>query len=483
MSRANIEIVQLDPVADSVNVYKKNVYTSVTDVDEYRLVGNFSVKASDKSLLVAVDAPINNAIVYRVVPVIKGLEGFEFTNVVVKPLRFSEMKAVSLTASIAKEGIDIEVRRIPSAVVAVQLMRKNHTTSDRDWTMLTAPTLIDKSTRMSDIVVFNDNAVKASNVYEYAVHATYRAGTSTRMGTETIEYVKPNPGKVDIKTSNLVVSHDPEPNVSFDVLPKLIDTDASTLKNLLEVAGIKEYFNADIEAQRDKLNGILAYSVQRIDLLTGQRDDFGVITSSRFSDDELRKINGIDQLKLGRSYRYIISALFRAPETMFDEFKKTVKDPITKRTYSYYPAKFMHPLALTEGVLVSSQGLKTRYAKSPMSHGELGTYAKVDVSFDSQPSLIMDASVTKFDRDTNVITWKVHGVTNVIDHFLISTEVHGVKTMIGKAHSSFPTGVCQYLHQIDSNNLGDVRYVITPVMNDYTVGQSVSTNSIIIEAV
>ncbi len=481
MSRANLEIVQVDTTSDSVNVYKKNVYTSVTDVDEYNLIGNFRVKTSDKSLLIPVDVPTHNAIIYRVVPVRKGIESFEFTNAVVKPTRFSEIKSISLSSQIDASGITIEARRLPPAAVSIQLLRKNNTTFESSWTTLTNPVLIDRSMRMSDIYTYNDIAVKSSNIYEYTARIYYRSGTVKEMGTETIEYVRPNPGKVEIKTDNLIVTHDVDPNVSFDVNLKLSDTDMSTLKKLLELAGIKEYFNADVTTQRDQLNGVLAYSVQRIDLSTGQRDDFGIITSTRFSDDDARKINGIDKLKTGRGYRYIISALLRSPETMFDDYRKTVTDTITKKTYTYNPAKFLHPLALTQGVLVSAQGLRSRYAKSPLAHGELGTFAKVDVSFDKQPSLIVDASASRFDIDTNIISWRMHGQTSLVDHFLISMEVHGVKSIIGKAHSSFSSGNCQFIHQLNADTAGEIKYVITPVMNDYMIGSSVTTNSLIVE--
>lgn len=482
MSRANIEIVQTDSVADSVNIYKKNVYTSVADTDEYRLIGNFSVKSTDKSLIVPVDSPVHNATIYRIVPVRLGVESFEFTNVVIKPTRFSEIKSLSISGRILAEGITVEIRRIPSSAISIQLLRKNHTIHDSDWTTLTDPIVLDKTVRMSDIMSFNDIAVKTMNIYEYSARIYYRSGIVKQMGSEILEYIRPNPGKVEIKTDGLIVSHDPDPNVKFNVTLKLTDSDVSTLKKLLEVAGIKDYFDADIAKQRDQLNGILAYAVQRIDLSTGQRDDFGIVTGTQFSDDDLRKITGIDQLKLGRGYRYIISALFRTPESMFDEFRKTTIDPVTKKTYTYSPAKFMHPLALTQGVLVSAQGLRTRYAKSPLAHGELGTYAQIDVSFDRQPSLVVDASASRFDKDTNVITWRVHGVTSLVDHFLISTEVHGVKTIIGKAHSSFSSGNCQYIHQLSNDVVGEVKYVITPVMNDYVIGSPVTTNSLVVEA-
>ena len=481
MSRANLEIVQLDKSSDSVNVYKKNVYTSVTDIDEYNLIGNFPVKMSDKSLLIPVDVPMHNAIIYRVIPVRKGIESFEFTNAVIKPTRFSEIKSISLSSGIDASGITIEARRLPTSAISIQLLRKNHTTFESSWTTINNPVLIDKAMRMSDVYTFNDDTVKSSNVYEYSTRIYYRSGTVRQMGTEIIEYVRPNPGKVEIKTDNLVVTHDEDPNVSFDVTLKLSDTDISTLKKLLEVAGIKEYFNSDISTQREQLNGVLAYSVQRIDLSTGQRDDYRIITSTRFSDNDARKINGIDKLKTGRSYRYIISAFLRSPETMFDDYRKTVTDSITKKTYTYNPAKFLHPIALTRGVLVSAQGLRTRYAKSPLAHGELGTFAQVDVSFDKQPSLIVDASASRFDNDTNIVSWRMHGQTSLVDHFLISREVHGVKTIIGKAHSSFSTGNCQYLHQLGVDDAGEIKYVITPVMNDYVIGSSVTTNSLIVE--
>src|SRR3990167_3722478 len=186
MSRANIEIVQTDSVADSVNIYKKNVYTSVADTDEYGLIGNFSVKSTDKSLIVPVDSPVHNATIYRIVPVRLGVESFEFTNVVIKPTRFSEIKSLSISGRILAEGITVEIRRIPSSAISIQLLRKNHTIHDSDWTTLTDPIVLDKTVRMSDIMSFNDIAVKTMNIYEYSARIYYRSGIVKQMGSEIL---------------------------------------------------------------------------------------------------------------------------------------------------------------------------------------------------------------------------------------------------------------------------------------------------------
>jgi hypothetical protein len=175
-----------------------------------------------------------------------------------------------------------------------------------------------------------------------------------------------------------------------------------------------------------------------------------------------------------------VTTLLRQPETMFQEFVKTSVDQVTKKSYNFSPAKFLHPLALTKGIIVTSAGLKTRFAKEPMAHGIVGTLQTVEVSFDNQPARVIDASTARFNKYLNVLTWKLEGSISQVDHFLIVKDVHGVRTVIGKAHSDFKFGNCQYLHPLTSRDKGEIKYIITPVFNDYTLGVPVSTNAVIV---
>lgn len=479
-SRANLEIKQVDPRAVAVKVFQKQISRAVVGSEDYVFVGTFPVKSEQQSLLVQVDDPQSSTVIYRVVPVgAQGTDGFEFTNVVLNPKRYQPINALSLTAYAVDTGMKIEARHIPPTVVAIEFLVRNMTTYESGYTNVGGDLqLIDDSIRTIDHVSVIDNNVKSGNIYEYVARLVHRSGTSSLAGNVTIEFIDPTPGKVDTRIENLVVDQLNDANVTFTVATNVIDTGIDVVKTLLQRQDIYELFKNDVLREREFLKSLIAHSVQRVDLTTGVRDDFGIITTSNFNDRDLRKNQAIDPLKLGHRYRYEVTALLRSPETMFESLKKEGIDPTTKKSFRFNPAKFMHPIALKRGNIVTSAGLRTRYSKEAMSHGALGTVVSFEVSFDQEQASIVDASVSRFDRFTNVLAWKVNGSIDQVDHFLIMKDQDGVRTVVGKVHSEFEYGNCQYVHSLEGRDSGSFSYVIVPVFNDYHTGTSVATNAV-----
>lgn len=492
-TRANLEIKQIDQGASAVQVYKKNLYRASTDTEDYMLVGTYNVKKNEQTLLVQVDLPRNSTAIYRVVPVgNQGTQGFEFTNVVVNPSRFRPIKSLSLTAQPIDIGVRLEARQIPEDVVAIEFKVRNRTTFESDFRNVGGGiSLIDDPTRASDFVTVVDRDVSPNNIYEYVARLVYEHGTDELAGNTMIDFVQPVPGKVDTKIDNVVVDQsnidtdadgNVDVNVTFTITTNIVDTDMDVVKTLLQRQDIYDLFKDDVTREREFLKSLIAHNVQRVNLTTGRREDFGIVTSDTFSDSALRKNQSILPLKLGQRYRYEVSALLRAPETMFTTFSKEKVDQVTKKTYAFNPAKFLHPLTLSRGIIVSPAGLRTRYSKEPMSHGAIGALQTIEISFDAEPASIIDPVAARFDKFLNVINWKLQGAIDAVDHFLIMKEVHNVRTLIGKAHSEFPYGNCQYLHPVGRADEGSFSYVIVPIFNDYKTGTPVTTNAVVVES-
>ena len=95
-------------------------------------------------------------------------------------------------------------------------------------------------------------------------------------------------------------------------------------------------------------------------------------------------------------------------------------------------------------------------------------------------SAVVDAAAYRFNNELALLSWRVQGAIEQFDHFIIMKEVNGVRTIIGKSHSEFQYGNCQFFHVLTPNDVGELTYVISPVLNDYTPGDSVKTNSMVI---
>lgn len=479
-SKVNLEIKQSSVNANEVHVFKKVIHTTSIQNDDYVLVGVHPVTGKQR-IIVSVDMPLKNAYIYRVIPAYSGILGYSYNNIVVQPKRYTPVTAISLTSHVVDEGLQLEARHIPPETVSIQFLQRDLTIFEKDFTSISEPILVEDSIRRADHVSYIAANVQANHVYEFACRIYQSTGVQTITGNEIIEHNLPEPGKIDVTVRDIIVSHDDEPNVSFTVDVNILDSNVDQIKSLLEKQGIKAYFEGDIAKQRDQLKSLLAYSIHRIDLNTGVREDLGVITQPSFNDKNVRRIYSASSLKYGHKYRYQITPLARAAETLFDAFKKTSLDPVTKKAYTFEPSKFLHPVTKKTGMVVTAAGLATKFSKNAFEHGAIGATHNVEITLDQSPSVVADPVAEKVNRFYNSISWKLQGELSNVDHFIIMKEFHGLRILLGTAHSSFQHGHCQWLHKLGSSDRGEIKYVIVPVLNDYKHGTQVVSNSLVIE--
>lgn len=476
----NLEIKQVDENATSVNLYKKSIYAASSEIDQYSFVGSYALTPGS-SITVQVDSPHASSVIYRVIPVgQQGTLGLEYTNVIVRPKKVTHVKSANLTTQQIPEGVRLTVRNLPHNVAAVQFIRKNKSTYESDYSNVESPVLIDGATRSENLVFVVDQDVKPNNTYEYSAKIIYRFGTSEQTNAALVEFIEPSPGKVDTKLSDLVVEQQGDVNVRFKISTTIVDTNIDIIRNALKQQDTYELFRNDVEREREMIKSLIAHNVQRVNLTSGEREDFGVVTTTDFSDRELRNNQSIKPLKIGHRYRYEIYPLVRSVETMFEKLEKQSVDQVTKKPYSFKPNKFLHPVTLTDGTIMSSTGLRAHYAKEAMSHGIIGSVQAIEVSLDLEQARIVDQAVSRFDIDTNVITWSIQGDVSSIDHFILMKNVSGVRTFVGKVHAEFQYGTCQFFHNLTKRDEGSYSYIIVPVFNDYKVGQQVTTNTVLV---
>jgi len=482
VSKALLDIKQIDKKAVAVNVYYKRINCSTVGDGTYAYIGSYDVKASDPSLMISVDVPKGSATIYRVIPIGKsGCVGSEYTNVVVGTTRGQRIKSFSLTAKLVDGGIQLEASKIPTDVVSVEFCVRNLTLFEKSHSNVGGTVLlITDSIREADSIITIDKNVKQHNVYEYAAKIFYRCGSVELVGHHTVEYVIQNPGKVSLSLTDLEVTNVGGYDVSFTINSSILENHHDVLKSLLTTSQQMELFQGDVEKEREFLSGLIAYKVHRINMTTGLREDFGVVTVSRFSDKLLRSNYAVEPLVSGNRYRYDVSVLMRSPETMFDKFIKSSVDEITKKSYVFSPSKFMHPINLNEGTIVTRNGAMKRFAKDEMTHGELGVVSSIEVRLQVARSHVDSANVSKFDVGTNIVSWNVVGRTTECDHFVVMKVVDGIRFIVGKAHSSFSEGGCQFIHELGTRDSGSLRYFVMPIYNDYSTGEGATSNVVIV---
>jgi hypothetical protein len=479
-NKSSLLIKQTDTNANAVRIYKKLFYASATKADQYQLIGVYPL-VFNQTKQVLLDRPINGSIIYRCISARDNVLSSTFTNVVVKSARFSNAKSSSLTSLLVDDGVMLEARNLPPNITSIQFLKKNLSNFQKDFSPIGKHILVDNPIRQSDYASVFLSDVNDGNIYEFKLKLFFKNGTTSVVDSEIIEFTKPEQGKVDISISNVSVSSN---DISFDVDLNIFDSDLDQIKALLEKQGISSYFENDVQKQREQLKSLLACSVHRVNMTTGEKEYFGILSGPRFSDSDMRKKVSAKPLASENRYRYTITAVARLPETVFDAYEKTSTDPITKKPYTYKPAKFFHPFTLKKGTILDiSAKNKTKLGKSILEHGSVGSTKHIDLSiFDFQIS-VTELNASKFDLKQNIITWRVQGNINLIDHFVIMKQVHGIRTIIGYAHNVFSDGSCQWIHELSKNDHGQLQYIILPIFNDYTRGQTLTSNMILVEDV
>lgn len=477
---STLNLKQVDEKADKVVIYYKEMNGT-----KYSLYSELDLKFGQQESI-KVLTPEHHPIIYRLIPKNSDLNllSHEFKNVVLSPRCYKDSEAVSLTASSSDSGIEIEVSNLPATAIAVTLVRKNVTLREVTWTRVNSavnPTAVGPGSGTQGAIVYNDNDLISGHCYEYAAEVQYSTGVSKRCGTELVEYVPKTAGVARLSINNFTVENvgTGDLNVKFDISLSLEDTDESIVLSLLESAGLAGYYETEITNVKANLNKLLSCRVQRINMTTGVREDFGIMNSDslNFSESDLRGDKILPPIR-GTTYRYVVSVMARDPETLFTKTKDATST--SGRAYKFSPRKFRHPAILKSGTLFSNNGLKKLLAKSELEFGEIGLFAYRDLNLTEVTPSLTNLMLQQFDRNTNKISWTFNGNANLIDHFLVIKRSMGIQRFVGKVHNVSSDGNYFYYDNFAELESGVFDYIVIPIYSNYEAGDPVLTNPLLV---
>lgn len=475
-SYASVEVTNVDNVAKTFDLYEKKI---TPPGSKYEFVSTHAFNHNKASINVQKQSSITR--IFRVVPIgSTGQRSLEFSNAVSLANVRNNVSSVSISALSTTTGIRLDIFNVPQNASAVVVKSRCFDEKSSVETIVNKPIIVDESVKKSETSSVIDQNVIDQRTYEYTLYIIDENGVERKQNSTLIKYERPQLGRVDTKITNVNVVANAPTDVSFNVASIVNDTTLDIVKKILSNDDNLRYFNDDIQKQRDFLKKLLVHGVQRVNLKTGQRDDFGQITDTFFSDAALREKRSIDAPEVGVKYRYEIYVMFRDPETIIDEIEKNAVDQTTKKPYTFSPRKFLHPVALNHGLIATKNGISQRFGIDEMLFGSVGMTAELNVTVGSENVVILNAFVEKFDPRTLVISWSIDGIKSIIDHFLIIKEVSGIRTIVGKAHALSDMMTYTYFMNITSRDAGEIRFNIIPITNDYDTLASIYTNSIIV---
>ncbi len=483
-----LNISQKDHKAKKVLVYKKVVSKTDFSKKDYSQVSEIDLGSSQGFISYPVYIDSTSATIFRCIPV--GADNSissEFTNVVFKPIKVADYQSsdkfltVSLTTKLVLGGIVVELNGLPHGVVSANILRRDRTIKDKSFSFVNgvAPILVNNQTAFP-VEILDTFDLKSKHIYEYSCDLVFKGGEVFKnIKNSFVEYIPISEDLVNTRVGNVKkIEFADGVDVSFDLASTIVKNKLDDFKKLLEQSDLLDFYKESISKEKNEFKELIAYKIERINLTTGEDEDFGIFVGEAFSDAELRKVSGVKPLIPGNDYRYEIYAILRTQETLLEKFNRKVNK--NNRVYQFQPSKFLHPLALEEGNLSTPTTRLQNYGRDELTFGKLGNITFVNVSIPKIFPEIIQQRAERVSSKFVLVQWKLSNNFKEIDHFLISKDLNRVKTFIGKSHTVSTSNTYEFLDPIDSFDIGTCNYYIRPIYNDYAPGPEVETNTLVI---
>ena len=502
-----LEIKQLDPNGAGVYVYRRviDTHTAITEADYVQIV-KLPLRVQDGTKWYVDENPGMRPVIYRVIAYNRSeLKSHDFTSMVVKPTQkllgvqaIAQQKRlfVSTNLKILAKTIQIELNDIPTGVLALRVYRRDlsrHETLEESTQVgntIYMPALPEGN---SKYYVTDTNPIDG-RVYEYSVLLIFKDGTELWSTTRSSIEFNPILNNIISTTSSPIqaINAGNDLDVEFTLNSVVADGQVDQIKKAMEQQGILGFFQDDITQNREKLQNLIAYQIKRTNLTTGEHSDMGMFIGTKFSDRAVGKNIGVMPPKEGCAYEYTITTHFRSAQSLISTFTTAVTNSTNpSKNYSFKPSKWQHPVTLNLGNIVSTNSLKRNHANSDFTFGTVGDILHLRIDLTTTIPSIHDATVKTLGRGKVLVQWNLKGSNKKIDHFIVTKEEMGMKTVVGKTHALADSNL-QFLDtpsrsgKMSANptkninqNVSDletsVTYHITPVFFDYTHGTSIKS--------
>jgi len=502
-----LQVAQRDKKASGVKVYKRVLNDSKPLINSpYSLVGTYRLRkrgrrrGRSRFLRIYDKGPNSNPVIYRVVPV-RGKEVFPLFKTIVVPavtlrneVKVTKNKFSTMSLRATNTGTEIQIRKFDMNASFMSILRRDLTAREKNFRMLSKGLLPGTGawrTITGDTMSFTDRNVQDGRVYEYQTRVMYKDGTvMVLIGSTFIEYVFPTDEVTFNVTKPRITRGRRSANCTFKIVVNTENKDgkpnqSELLKDFLNASGTEKFYATPEQMQelRDDTAEIVVFSIERLNLTTGEREMFNIFNpaaGSTFNDTRMSRSSNISKLSAGNLYRYIVRAHKVSPSDLLKSASVSKVDSRTGRSYKTKTAKSRSRRALRTGtVLPSRSRYRVTGRNAIFNLGKTGSSHVIDADLSGALPEITRSNVEKISRRENVLSWTVRGDTSKIDHFII---------MIEKRKSTIPIFVAQaipnmleyeYVDTFTARIRGPIEFKILAVYLDYTRGEPESMGTII----
>jgi hypothetical protein len=395
----------------------------------------------------------------------------EFEDIVFKSPGKKISSKLIVIPRLVQEGINVLVinNSLPE-VVAVRLLYRDATVKNKNFSSTNQIISFDPGVNSTDLTIKN---LTPYHTYEVTTKLIFKNGIELISNYSSfLEYI-PFFGDVNATITNLLVSED----VQFTVQATLLRDQIGLLNSLLAQTSATYDLAALLNRPAD-YDRFIAFNIIRYNMNTGHVDNLGVIGNGEtFVDSQRSSQVSAFALRQGDKYKYVVYPLVRDPADIVKESIE-LKDQETRKTYKVNPRKHRHPLTLIKGSVIT-QSFLNKDPKQDMLYGSTGTSIQLDVTILKSMPKIQNFIAGFLDKKRLILSWNVVGDIATIDHFIVMKEINGVKSVVGKSHC-FENSL-SFIHELTNHDLGNVRFILNPIYQDYSSGALEASNYILID--
>lgn len=332
--------------------------------------------------------------------------------------------------------------------------------------------IITVNTIPANTIVLNDAIILPGHFYEYYIEV-FDVNNSLLDITlpQVVEVKYINLDTYSVELSDTITNNDSiQFNIGTTKLKKNSKIDfLKAEENKLTVVQSTQ----QISTEEKDFEETVYHKVTRIDNSSGQRESFDITTNGTFVDNqETQTQSGITPLISGRLYTYEVESYKRNPVNLTKRFLSTGTTDRGKQWF-YSPSKWKSPNVINTGILQSDDD--SEFIRDLFMSDFIGITSVQNIKFNTADNgvLAQSVDVERLTRNMIKILWSSE--KDAFDCFIVSKVVNGKKFIVGTTSESY------MYHNINfDSDIGTIYYEIIPVKNDYTLGDSITSNSFLI---
>jgi len=455
-----------------INVYKKDINQGANLNSNYSLIQSLDFSNSSiNEFLISIPNEQNNSI-YRV-----NLEGqSEFKDFVTKNKFTKVFRKLAIVPYINQNKICLKIYDTNNCLFDVaffKVMYRNSSIKEKKFNVGQIFPCSSNSSFFESII--DTTGLIPYHIYEVTIHLILKSGIEVSSNSSSFIEFYPFVGGLSIMPFDINTSIN---DVTFTLNASLLQDQIGILKQLLQQTSAK-YDEEALLSRNAQYDKFVAFNVIRYNLNSGDIDDLGIFpNSSLFSDAQASRKMSAPNVFQGNTYNYVIYPLIRNPYDVINE-KVQIKNEDSRKVYTLNPRKHLHPLTLTRGFSISKDFLSFS-TNQDMLYGKLGTSFTLNAFIPRALPKIENLKMMFFDRNKIMLRWTITGDQSLFDHILIFKEVNGIKIPIGKSHTFDST--LTFIYECNTNDLGNIRFILSPIYSDYSSGGDITTEYILINS-